>query len=116
MSRSERNTYFEKLVALKLRTGGEDDRRSVISIDDAIVYAEAVMLATELEIDEAVEDAAADSAGPAVPAPTTTTASTSQPDVPGSTMATDPARRSRRLMDGWFGPARGASPASDEAA
>ncbi len=117
MSRYERNLYFEKLVTLKLRPWGDDDRRGVISIDDVIVYAEAVMLATEIEhqeIDaETVADAAADAAPAATTATATPTAAASELDVPGAT-ATDPSPRSRRLMDGWFGPARGSTPAPDE--
>ncbi len=119
MGRYERNVYFEKLVTLKLCPWGDDDRRGVISIEDVIVYAEAVMLATDIEHHEIDEEAIADPARDAAAAATTATApSTSEAselDLPGST-ATDPSRRSRRLMDGWFGPARGSTPAPDEGA
>ena len=95
MSRYERNAYFERLVSLKLRPAGDEDRRSVISIEDAIVYAEAVMLATELEVEAAeADDAAATTEADAQPAPP----------------AREHPSRSRRLMDGWFGPSRGSGP------
>jgi hypothetical protein len=119
MGRYERNVYFEKLVSLKLRSWGDDDRRGVISIEDVVVYAEAVMLATEIEhhrIDAgAVADPAPDAAPAATTATATSTTSASELDVPTWT-ATDPSARSRRLLDGWFGPARGATPAPDEGA
>ena len=43
MSRFERTQYFEQLVELHLAYAmcGDDDRTSVISIDDAIEWAEA---------------------------------------------------------------------------
>ena len=55
MSRYERSQYFEALYRLK---SGYDaaspmDRRSEISIDDAIAYAEAVMAAIAAEEEEA---------------------------------------------------------------
>jgi hypothetical protein len=116
MSRYERHAYFEQLVALKLRPMGDDDRRAVISIDDAVIYAEAVMLATELELAEACPEATADPAGEATPAATTANAAAADHDAPAPTTTTDRARRSRRLMDGWFGPARGSTPTPDEGA
>jgi hypothetical protein len=56
MSRYERSQYFEALFRLK---GANDDasamdRRSEISIDDTIAYAEAVMAAFAAEEEEAV--------------------------------------------------------------
>jgi hypothetical protein len=55
MSRYERSEYFEALYRLK---GAYDeaspmDRRSEISIDDAIAYAEAVMSAIAADEEEA---------------------------------------------------------------
>ena len=50
MSANERD-YFEQLVALRLRPMGDDDRRSVISIADVVIRAEAALLATELELE-----------------------------------------------------------------
>ena len=99
MGRYDRNAYFEQLVALKLRPAGEDDRRSAISIEDAIVYAEAVMLSSELELEAAAaDDAAAVESGAAADA------------AASRTTPPDRSARSRRLMDGWFGPARRAQP------
>jgi hypothetical protein len=61
MSRYERDQYFEALYALRRSYAslGEDDRRSSLLVDDAVVYAEAVMQAL------AAEDAAADYEAPA---------------------------------------------------
>jgi hypothetical protein len=64
MSRSERTAYFERLVALRDGYGAAtDDRRAVLSIADAVRYAEAIMTAVELdaepwvaEPDDAVPD------------------------------------------------------------
>ncbi len=51
MSRYERSQHFEALVRLRIAyAGGTDfDRRSVLSIDDAITYGEAVMAALSAE-------------------------------------------------------------------
>ena len=103
MSRDERNAYFERLVTLKLRPAGDDDRRSVISIEDAIVYAEAVMLATELELEAAEADDAAAAEAAA-------TLATAMPEAEPAPSPSDHRSRSRRLMDGWFGPSRGSRP------
>ena len=56
MSRYERGRFFEALCELRGAHGRapDDDRRSVISIEDVITYAEAVMVAL------AAEDALAD--------------------------------------------------------
>ena len=56
MSRYERSQYFEALFRLK---GANDDasaidRRSEISVDDAIAYAEAVMAAFAAAEEEAI--------------------------------------------------------------
>jgi hypothetical protein len=58
MSRYERTQYFEALVALRLMYAARTDydRISVISIEDAIAYSEAVMTALEIEDDAAVLD------------------------------------------------------------
>jgi hypothetical protein len=55
MSRYERSQYFEALYSLKV---GYDeaspmDRRSEISVEDAIAYAEAVMAAVAADEEEA---------------------------------------------------------------
>jgi hypothetical protein len=67
MSRYERAQFFETLCRLQAayldRSG--DDRRSDLSIDDAMAYAEAVMAAFALELDgEAVFDEAEAEAAP----------------------------------------------------
>ena len=51
MSRYDRSRHFEILVALRIAYGqlSADDQRSVISIDDVITYAEAVMTALVAE-------------------------------------------------------------------
>jgi len=56
MSRYERTQYFEALVALRLtyEARTDYDRISVISIEDAIAYSEAVMAALETEDEAAV--------------------------------------------------------------
>jgi hypothetical protein len=48
MSRFERSNYFERLVELHLRyaMGGIDDRTSVMTIDEAIAWAEAELEAS----------------------------------------------------------------------
>jgi len=46
MGRSERRTYFERLCSLRDGyAASADDRRGVLSIDHAMLYAEAVMTA-----------------------------------------------------------------------
>jgi hypothetical protein len=48
MGRSERNEYFERLVAMRDGYGASaDDRAAVLAVDDAVRYAEAVMTAVE---------------------------------------------------------------------
>jgi hypothetical protein len=50
MGRSERDAFFERLVAM--RDGyavGVDDRASVLSVADAIRYTEAILVAIELD-------------------------------------------------------------------
>ena len=61
MSRYERSRYFEDLCVLRFRYGalGDDDRLSVISIDDAMIYAEAVLAALAADGDGAAADGAA---------------------------------------------------------
>jgi hypothetical protein len=52
MGRSERNAQFERFVALRARyASDETDRRAVLSIDDAIIYVEAVMSAAAVEVE-----------------------------------------------------------------
>jgi hypothetical protein len=48
MSRFERTTYFERLVELHLvyAVRGDDDRTSVMTIDEAITWAEAELSAS----------------------------------------------------------------------
>ena len=67
MSRYERDQYFEALYALRRSYAslGDDDRRSSLLVDDAVLYGEAVMQALT------AEDAAADYEAPA-DAPTET--------------------------------------------
>jgi hypothetical protein len=68
MTRSERDAFFERLVALRRGYGARlDDRRVVLSIEDAILYAEAVMMAVAVDDEEAwpVDASAAHDAGPA---------------------------------------------------
>jgi hypothetical protein len=62
MSRYDRSQYFEALYRLKSGYGDSSamDRRSEISIDDAIAYAEAVMAAFAAEEEEAQAVDAAD--------------------------------------------------------
>jgi hypothetical protein len=61
MSRYERDQYFEALYALRRSYAslGDNDRRSALLVDDAVVYAEAVMQAL------AAEDTAEDAEAPA---------------------------------------------------
>jgi hypothetical protein len=48
MSRSERRDYFERLCSMRDRYGASpDDRGGVLSIEDMILYAEAVMVALD---------------------------------------------------------------------
>jgi hypothetical protein len=50
MGRIERNTWFERLLELQAGYGlWTDDTEAVLSIDDAIVYAEAVLTAASDE-------------------------------------------------------------------
>ncbi len=60
MSRYERGQYFEALCGLRdaYTARSEDDRRSSLLINDAIIYAEAVMRA--LDDKESAADIAAD--------------------------------------------------------
>ena len=60
MSRYERGQYFEALCGLRDAYTGrsEDDRRSALLIEDAVIYAEAVMNALAAE-DTTAERAAA---------------------------------------------------------
>jgi hypothetical protein len=52
MSRYERRQFFETLCGLRDQYAGrsEDDRRSALLIDDAVLYAEAVMIAMDAGI------------------------------------------------------------------
>ncbi|MBA2382144.1 MAG: hypothetical protein H0V73_08545 [Chloroflexi bacterium] len=73
MSASVNHDHFERLVALRYGyLSSADDRASVLSIEDAVTYAEAVMAAAALRIGpwRASLDAA-DSASPAPAAETT---------------------------------------------
>jgi hypothetical protein len=59
MSRYERSQYFEAICRLQAAylNRSDDDRRSDLSIDDAMAYAEAVMAAFAAEADgEAILD------------------------------------------------------------
>ncbi|MEA2547349.1 MAG: hypothetical protein QOI09_2622 [Chloroflexota bacterium] len=48
MGRSERRDYFERLCALRNAYGSRpDDQRGVLSVEDVMIYAEAVMLALD---------------------------------------------------------------------
>ena len=51
MSRYERNEYFESLWAMRdaYATRPDEDRGALLSIPDALAYAEAVMLALDAE-------------------------------------------------------------------
>jgi hypothetical protein len=51
MSRYERSQHFEALVRLRIAyaAGTDFDRRSILSIEDAITYGEAVMAALSAE-------------------------------------------------------------------
>ena len=55
MDRTERNRFFERIAVLRYRNrcAGDADRRSVMSIDDAVLWASAVMAALEAEQAEA---------------------------------------------------------------
>ena len=56
MSRYERNQFFDEIYRLRegYASASAVDRRVVLSIDDAILYAEAVMGALEIEREESV--------------------------------------------------------------
>jgi hypothetical protein len=60
MSRYERRQYFEALCTMRegYANRSDDDRRSALSVDDAIIYADAVMTALEADNDLLVEDEA----------------------------------------------------------
>ena len=65
MSRYERSQFFDEIYRLRegYARASRDDRRVTLSVDDAILYAEAVMGALEIEREEAnvaAEMAAAD--------------------------------------------------------
>jgi hypothetical protein len=52
MGWSERHAHFERLVALHMSYPAHpDDQTGVLSVEDAIIYAEAVMAAASLEIE-----------------------------------------------------------------
>jgi hypothetical protein len=52
MSRSERNVFFERLIALRVGYGRDaDDTSGVLPIEDAIAYVDAVMTAIQVEED-----------------------------------------------------------------
>ena len=52
MSRSDRDTFFERLLQLRSGYGtAADDQTPVLAIDDAIRYAKAVMTAVELDVE-----------------------------------------------------------------
>jgi hypothetical protein len=59
MSRYERGRYFEAICALRdgYATLSDEDTRSVLLVDDAIIYAEAVMRALD-DGDDALDIAA----------------------------------------------------------
>jgi len=55
MSRYERSQFFDEIYRLRegYARASRDDRRVTLSVDDAILYAEAVMGALEIEREEA---------------------------------------------------------------
>jgi hypothetical protein len=61
MSRYERRQFFEALCMMRegYTNRSDDDRRSALSVGDAIIYADAVMTALEADNDLLVEDEAA---------------------------------------------------------
>ena len=61
MSRYERRQFFEALCTMRegYANRSDDDRRSALSVDDAIIYAEAVLTALEADNNLLVEDEAA---------------------------------------------------------
>jgi hypothetical protein len=70
MGWSERHTFFERIVAMRDDYAAHTDRAGVLSVADAILYAEAVMTAVELDVepwlidlDRAVVDGFAAGAG-----------------------------------------------------
>ena len=68
MSRYERRQYFEALCTMRegYANRSDDDRRSALSVDDAIIYADAVMTALEADNDLLVEDEATIATEPSV--------------------------------------------------
>ena len=70
MGRAERREYFERLIAMRDGYAGSgDDRRAVLSVDDAIRYVEAILTAVESETEpwlDATDEASADGAGGSV--------------------------------------------------
>lgn len=67
MSRYERRQYFDRLCELRDGYGrSPEDTRAILSIDDAIAYATAVMVALE-ESDAAVETVGEDALAAAEP-------------------------------------------------
>jgi hypothetical protein len=67
MGRSERRDYFDRLCAMRDAYGSRpDDRRGVLSVEDVMIYAEAVMVALddpEWHEADLGADAAPDAAG-----------------------------------------------------
>jgi hypothetical protein len=73
MGRSERHDYFERLVALRDGyAASRDDREAVLSMADAVRYAEAIMTAAELDVEPWLAEP--DEAFADEPAPTAATA------------------------------------------
>jgi hypothetical protein len=67
LGRSERRDFFERLLPLRAGYGShEDDRRTVLSIEDAVIHAEAVLHALD---EPAWEDGELAGDFPAEPAP-----------------------------------------------
>jgi hypothetical protein len=67
MSRYERTQFFEALCAMRhgYAARGDEDRRSALSIDDAVIYADAVITAIAAEEILAADDRGASIEEPA---------------------------------------------------
>lgn len=68
MSRDERRQFFEALCTMRegYANRSDDDRRSALSVGDAIIYADAVMTALHADDDLPVEAEAAPATEPSV--------------------------------------------------
>jgi hypothetical protein len=85
MGRSERRDYFERLCILRDSYGAQpDDRRGTLSIEDAVIYAEAVMIALDEPEWSEADDSVAVAADAGIPIDAT--------DATGAIEATDAVR------------------------